>query len=199
LVDKKGEEKDIRPSANKKNKRNGETSWVVKILICTFLISVVISLISENLISELNTFFSLLVLLLVIMLNVLFDTLGMAVVSADPTVFHAMASRKLPGAKKALWLIQNSEKVANFCNDVVGDIAGVISGTAAAAILMGILQEAGIQKGMLWYSALFTAVISSVTVGGKAAGKFLGVRKANAMLLTVAKILEFFSFSKKSR
>jgi hypothetical protein len=45
-----------------------------------------------------------------------------------------MASRRMETGKKAVWLISNAEKVGSFCNDLVGDICGVMSGATGAAI-----------------------------------------------------------------
>ena len=38
-------------------------------------------------------------------------------------------------------LIRNAGKVSSFCNDVIGDISGVISGTASALIVFNITKE----------------------------------------------------------
>ena len=45
-------------------------------------------------------------------------------------VYHAMSSKKIKGAKKAVSFKKNADKVSSFCNDVIGDICGIISGSA---------------------------------------------------------------------
>ena len=47
-----------------------------------------------------------------------------------------MASKKVPGAKQAIWLVKNADAVANFCNDVVGDVAGAVTGAAGATVAL---------------------------------------------------------------
>ena len=61
---------------------------------------------------------------------------GFAAVFAPPqySTDNAMASRKVPEAMEALHLIRNANRVSSFCNDVIGDICGVISGSASAVI-----------------------------------------------------------------
>ena len=39
-----------------------------------------------------------------------------------------MASRKIKGAKETVNLIRNNVKISSFCNDVVGDICGIVMG-----------------------------------------------------------------------
>ena len=65
-----------------------------------------------------------LLLFFIVALGILFDMVGVAVTAADEKPFHAMAAKKVPGAGKAIWLLRNADKVASFCNDVVGDSFG---------------------------------------------------------------------------
>ena len=51
----------------------------------------------------------------------------MAVTIQDVTAYTAMASKRIRGAKHSIRLVQNSAMVANICNDVVGDICGIVS------------------------------------------------------------------------
>ena len=68
------------------------------------------------------------VLVCFIGLGIVFDIIGVAVTAADERPFHSMAAHKTPGAREALGLIRRANKVSSFCNDVVGDICGIISG-----------------------------------------------------------------------
>jgi hypothetical protein len=65
----------------------------------------------------------------------LFDIIGVAVTAADERPFHSMAAHKEKGAAEALYLLHNASHVSSFCNDVVGDICGIVSGTTAAVIV----------------------------------------------------------------
>ena len=55
-----------------------------------------------------------------------------------------MNSRKVKGANVAVKFKKNAEKVSSFCCDVIGDICGVISGGAAAAISVLISKSTNI-------------------------------------------------------
>ena len=46
-----------------------------------------------------------------------------------------LAEHFMRGAKEAVWMVRNAEKVSSICNDVVGDICGIISGATGALIV----------------------------------------------------------------
>ena len=48
---------------------------------------------------------------------------------------------KYPGAKEAVLLAKNADKVASFCNDVLGDISGTFSGAIGAAIVVRLIYN----------------------------------------------------------
>ena len=126
---------------------------------------------------------SFVVLICIVLTGILFDIIGVAVTAADEVPFHAMASRKVPEAEDALRLIRNAGRVSSFCNDVIGDICGVIS----ARVLL--LSKSGSE---IFITLLLSAVVSGVTVGGKACGKSLAMNSSTAVVRTAAKVLCFF-------
>ena len=94
-------------------------------------------------------------------------------------------------AEDALRLIRNAGRVSSFCNDVIGDICGVISGSAAAVISARVLllSKSGSE---IFITLLLSAVVSGMTVGGKACGKSLAMNSSTAVVRTAAKVLCFF-------
>ena len=52
-----------------------------------------------------------------------------------------MAAHKEPGAKEALVLLRNAGRVSSVCNDVVGDICGIVSGSTAAVIVVELQRD----------------------------------------------------------
>lgn len=129
-----------------------------------------------------------LILLIIILVGIIFDVIGMAVASADEKPFHSMAARKVTGAHEAIALLRNAERVSSICNDVVGDICGVISGSASAAIAMQILGHFS----FTWpdmISLLMSALAAGLTVGGKAIGKTFAVKSSTAIVHVVGKLL----------
>ena len=178
----------------KKEKR--KMSWAVKVTVITFFISFILSFFSDILSKNLNFFLALLILLIIILIGILFDILGLAIATADEKVFNAMAAKKIKGSKEALYLIKNVEKLTNICNDVVGDIAGIISGATGGTIglyLVLLLRQSGTTGEIIILSAV-SAIIASLTVGGKAIGKKFAIKKANEVVFFVSRIMSFLKF-----
>ena len=125
-----------------KRERSRATRWVVSIFFVTMLVSGTISLISDEVMDSSGLVVAFLILFIIIFVGIIFDVIGMAVASADEKPFHSMASRKVPGAHEAIRLLRNAERVSSICNDVVGDICGVVSGSASATIATLILANA---------------------------------------------------------
>ena len=170
-----------------KKKKAGKTArpdfrWIALIFLTTVLISALMSFVSSNLLEGAGLALSFLILICIVLTGILFDIIGVAVTAADEVPFHAMASRKVPEAEDALRLIRNAGKVSSFCNDVIGDICGVISGVL-------ILSKS---KSEIFITLLLSAVVSGVTVGGKACGKSLAMNSSTAVVRTAAKVLCFF-------
>ncbi|NEU06034.1 hypothetical protein [Clostridium senegalense] len=184
---------------NKNSKQeNGERRWLITIVITTFVISGTVSLISESTLSKVNILVALAILFGIILLGVVFDIVGTAVTAGDETPFHSMASKRVPEAKIVVKLIRNASKVSNFCNDVIGDVAGIISGSVGVVIVSKILQ-AKPNLNQILIAATISAVIAAMTVGGKAMGKKVAISKSNDILFSVSKIIYFFQLIGKGK
>ena len=85
------------PEASRRE-RNKTIRWVVTIFFVTMLVSGIITLLSDYIMSVSGIVVAFLILLAIIMLGIVFDVIGMAVATADEKPFHAMAARKVPGA-----------------------------------------------------------------------------------------------------
>ena len=145
------------------------------------------------------------ILLAIVLVGILFDIIGVAVTSADERPFNAMAARKVPGAKQAIKLLHNAERVSSICNDVIGDICGVISGSASATIAAQILQNMEFGWPQL-ISLAMSAFCAGLTVGGKAIGKTFAVNSATTIVHLVGKLIywmehlgDLFSGKKKNK
>ena len=121
------------PAASKKE-RNKTKKWVITIFFITILISGTISVLSDEIMSSSGMAVAFLILFCIILIGIIFDIIGVAVTSADEKPFHSMAARKVPGAQESIRLLRNAERVSSICNDVIGDICGVVSGSASATI-----------------------------------------------------------------
>ena len=155
----------------------------------SFFISVSMSYLSNEALAQVNNIIAFIILLMFIALGILFDIIGMAATSATEKEFHSMASRRVSGAREAVWLSRNAEKVSSICNDVVGDIAGIISGATGAVIVSNITK--GLPPlGTLVVSMTVTGLIAALTIGGKAIGKGLGIRFSVRIVHTAGRVLE---------
>lgn len=191
----KDELKSIKKELNKKKKELVDTKWIFKIVIMTFIISLIFSLLSETTIPKVNIVFGILILILFIGIGILFDIIGVAITSSDEAPFHSMNSRKVKGADIAVLLKQNADKMSSFCNDVVGDICGIVSGTAASIIAISISGTFNTDSFITML--LVTAIVASLTIGGKAIGKSFAINKSNYILYEVAKLISKFYKIKK--
>ena len=132
-----------------------------------------------------------LVLAVFIGLGILFDIIGVAVTAADPRPFHSMAAHKEPGAKEALMLLRNAGRVSSVCNDVVGDICGIVSGTTTAVIVVRLQATFSLPESVL-LSVAVTALVSGFTIGGKALGKTVALNKSTSVVYWVGGFLHLF-------
>ena len=175
------------PAAAKKE-RNKTIRWVVTIFFVTIVISGAISFISDEVMSGSGIVTCFLILLAIILVGIIFDIIGMAVATADEKPFHSMAARKVPGAQNAIKLLRNAERVSSICNDVVGDICGVVSGSASATIAAQILNRMEFGWPQL-ISLAMSAICAGLTVGGKAVGKTIAVNSATNIVHSVGKVI----------
>jgi hypothetical protein len=76
--------------------------------------------------------------------------------------------------------------VTCYCNDVIGDVTGIVSGTTAALIAARLMD--GFNTESLLFPVLISAVVTGLTVGGKAIGKTLAFNKSTEIVLSVGKI-----------
>lgn len=176
------------PSAAKKEEQRKNRNWVVSIFFSTILISGTISLLSDMVMESSTIPVAFLILLLIILIGIVFDIIGMAVASADEKPFHAMAARKVTGAKESIKLLRNAERVSSICNDVVGDICGVVSGAASATIAAQILANFDFSWPDI-VSLLMSSLAAALTVGGKAMGKSFAVRSSTSIVYLTGQII----------
>lgn len=180
------------PSKKQGNDKNTRRKWLLKISIITLILTYILGILSEMFVRNMeNTFFALLAIFFIILTGVIFDTIGIAVAAAEEVPFLSMASKKIRGANQALILIRNASQVSSFCNDVVGDICGILSGSAGT-ILVARLVIVGKSLDEAFLSILISSLIAALTVGGKAFGKSFAMENSQRIVLSVGRILSVF-------
>ena len=172
--------------------------WTFLSMLITFSLSVLMNIVSEIAINEdTPAGIALCVLLAIILIGVLFDIVGTAVTAAEEAPFHSMASHRVKGAATGITLLRNAERVSNICNDVIGDICGIVSGSTTA-VIVGMLFAEKDATYAFWGGILVAACVASLTVGGKAFGKGIAISKSNDIVYMVAKALSVFEKDAKA-
>ena len=167
--------------------------WVIFITIFAFLLSVFMSTFSDILLRKSNTAVAFIVLIAIIFIGILFDIIGVAVTVTDEKPFHSMAASKVKGAKSSLMLIRNASRVSNVCNDVIGDICGIISGSSAAFIVTQVdFSDVGFMSAAV-FSVILSGIVASLTIGGKAFGKEIAINNSKEIISMIGRILYVFS------
>lgn len=183
-----------------KNKNKGNAKerrkWLLKIFLWSITISSSISLLTDSLLNRVNTLVAFILLIFIISLGIFFDIIGIAVTVADERPFHAMASKKIHGAKIAINMVKNADKVSTFCNDVVGDICGIVSGTMGAVIVAKVILifrnfDFSVSENIMSsiISVIIGALIAASTICGKSLGKTYAINNSNAIVSKVSKLL----------
>ena len=171
-------------------KEHVNVKWIIQIVIMAFAISFALSFVSQTTIPKLSTWIGVVITLVFIGLGIIFDIVGVAVNSADEKVFHSMNARQVKGAKVAVTFKKNADKVSSFCNDVIGDICGIISGAAGLSIATNIANSLNVD--LLFINLTIAAIIAALTIGGKAMGKSFAMNKSDIILYEFAKIVSIF-------
>lgn len=167
-----------------------KTKWILIVFVLSFILSVIFSAVSTSMANSFNTVMLVFITLAVIAIGILFDMIGVAVLTCKESNLHAKAAKKMKGAKQAIALIKNSTKVSSVCNDVIGDICGIVSGSLGAALTLEIIGIINISSVVI--TAIVTAIISSLTVGFKAVFKDVAEKNSDAIVYTAGKVISIF-------
>lgn len=176
-----------------KTKLSDGTRWTIKITVVTFALSLLVSFITEILSSKSNVVVSLLMLTLLVLISIVFDTIGVAATSSDVASLFLAANMNVKGATEAIKLVKNAEKVSNICADVIGDMCGIISGACSAAI---VIMFAANNPNDYLFNILTSSIVAAITVGGKAFFKKIAIKKSKEVMLFAGKILSIIRIKK---
>ncbi len=191
-ADSKTSPKNPKDDKKKKNSKKKRNLWWIKATIISLVLSAFFSYLSE-IVSNADQLVVVIILLAFLILSgILFDAIGVAVTSCDTTPIISMASRKVYGAKTALWLTKNSDTVSSVCNDIVGDIFSIISGACSAALVVKITMTLN-ETWQVVLSIVVSAIVSAMTIGGKAFMKKIAIDNSKDFVMFVARFLAFFN------
>jgi CBS domain containing-hemolysin-like protein len=164
--------------------------WGIYISIATFFLACFFSVTSTIMLEGVAWGSGMLVVFILVLIGIFFDMMGIASAAAKETPFHAMAAERVPGSKNAIHIVRNADRFSSFCNDVIGDIVSIISGTATAIVVLKLVSSADYEL-TVWHtviSVIFSATVSALMVGGKAIGKSYAIHHANEIVLWIGKL-----------
>lgn len=193
----KEETKAVRKKKKAKQKKKTKNAWLIwgiSVFFLSFALTVIFSFLTEVSIKDSEWYVCIIVLLVLLVLNISCDVLANAIISITPEAFHAMASNKIKGAKRAVYLCRNATKLSSIFADVIGDICGIVSGAAGAALVIHI-AVAGTTTELI-ASIGISAAIGALTVGGKALFKHFALKFNKQIVFGFAKFTTFFKKEK---
>jgi len=164
--------------------------WIITVFLLSFFLAMFFTFISETVISNVSLILGIIITLIIVFIGIICDMVGVAISTVKTEPFNAMASKKIREAKTALMLIKNKDKVSSIFCDVVGDVCGVITGSAGAAIIAAIVIKSN--TNILLVSMIIMGLLSTLTITGKAIGKNIAMRNSTTIIRSVAKIISIF-------
>ncbi len=173
--------------------------WPLIVLALSFSLSLAFGVLSQVALTGAGIAISVAVILIFIAISIVADMVGVAITATSFEPFRAMASRKIRGAKEAIKLIHNKEKVASVSADVIGDICGILSGAAGASITVVFIVN---YAGTFWevlIASMVSAVIAALTIFGKAYCKKYSIVHSEKIILILGKFISLFHIQRKGK
>lgn len=164
--------------------------WILQLTLLAFSISLTFSFVTEMALGNTGLLISVIAVILFIVVAVIFDIIAIAITTADEAPFHSMSSRKMKAGKVAIKLKKNAAKLTSIFSDVIGDICGIVSGTAAVYIAVHISEIGDLS--FFPCMLVTTAVITSMTISAKALEKSFALEKNNYILYYFANCISIF-------
>lgn len=180
---------------NKKKHKYAWLIWGISVLFLSFALTILFSFLTEVVIKNSAAAICVVVLIVLLVLNIGCDVLANAIMSCDSEAFHAMASNKIKGAKRAVVFCRNASKLSSIFADVIGDICGIVSGAAGAALAVSIAVGGGSMAELI-ASIGVSAVIGALTVGGKAIFKHIAMTFNKQIVFGFARFTTLFKREK---
>ena len=171
-------------------KKESKVKWIITVLILSFVLSILMSLGSNMVIPKINIYVGIAIIIVFIAISILFDMIGVAITAAEERPFHSMASKRVKGSTHSVRLLKNSDKLASICNDVIGDVCGVVSGSAGVLVANTLADM--MDKDVAIVVLITTAVIASLTITGKALGKSVAIKNSEKITFRVGKVVSIF-------
>ena len=175
------------------SRKKNSIRYIIMVFFLTFVIASALASSTEAILHSIPVTLTWILLLVVIGIGVVFDIIGIAVAAASEAPHHARAAKKVFGARQSIYLIKRADRVANFANDIVGDITGTVSGAMGATIIISLVSHYGeIAHFKVLLNTFMLALIASLTVAGKAWGKTIAINEADRIMDLTGRFIATF-------
>lgn len=178
-----------------KNKKPFKYAWPIKAGVLTLMLALMFGILSEVLLSNASMVIAIVVIVVLMAISIVFDVIGVAFACCPLEPILAMASRKVKGSKAAISMVRRGDVLSSVCSDIIGDMCGILSGAAGATVAAKfIMSQTGAVAIII--ASVVSAVITALTVFGKAMCKRLATEKSVTIVSLVGKVLSVFSKNK---
>lgn len=152
-----------------------------------FILSYSMNLSLESISEKIPLLFSLPLFLSVVVLGAISDAVGLASARAKEESLLAMGSRRVTGAREAVWFVRNASRVSSVFSDLMGDVAATLSGALAVAMALR-MRGRFPDVGWAYLASGAVGVASFLSVGGKALFKPVALKYAETIILLLGKM-----------
>ena len=166
--------------------------WPLLVLVISFTMSMTFGVLSEIALSGAGIAVSIIVILVFAVVAIITDMIGVAVTACEEKPFRAMASKKVRGAKEAIMLHKNADRVASIIADIVGDVCSILSGAAGATVTAALINDSMSEFLTIIIASLVSAVIAALIIFGKSLMKRYSLDHCSQIILVLGKILSVF-------
>ena len=173
--------------------------WPLIVLVLSFTLSMAFGVLSEIALSGAGIAISIVVIVVYLFIAIITDMIGVAITACDAKNFRAMASKKVRGAKEAIILQKNADRVSSIFADILGDICSILSGAAGAAVTTALITQSMSNILGIVIASLVSAVIAALLIFGKAMMKRYSMNHADKIVLIMGKVMSIFHFNNKDR
>lgn len=195
------QEKPDKKHLTKEQIKKRKAIWYsVRITLLALALGALFTFISDIIADTNSIIGSSILLVALIFISIFFDGIGIAATSCDIKPLTAMASRHVYGAKTALKMVKNNNKVSSICSDLIGDTFGIISGACATIISLALIYkftDSG-RPAELGITIAISSVVTALTIGGKSFLKNVAIEKSKEFVMFIAKICAIFSKSERA-
>ncbi|MEX0975131.1 MAG: hypothetical protein WD024_07290 [Bacillota bacterium] len=171
-------------------RKTGILRWYLQCLglaLAGFLLSFGMNLSLENLSRRIPLGFTVPLFLGVVLLGVVSDAVGLASARAKEESLLSMSSRRVAGAREAVWFVRNASRVSSVFSDLMGDVSATLSG--ALAVAMAFRVRAGFPAlNQVYLASAAVGVASFLSVGAKALSKPFALKYAETIILLLGRL-----------